>query len=504
MSKENDRNVYIGPDYNIIAKQQTNGAIIEAFVPYLFSKRKIIDGTTLLVVFRNIILLLLIKTALEESKDYLNSFKFTDLNFIKYYIQKIQHSEVKFDILLIDNKWIYLNKILSLNSLTLFFEKKMIYLSNSKTYHYRQGKYIVKIITSDKNIVICVPNDSNIITYVKNEIIDSNIDYICGNTTKMYRVIAHTIGIHKLECIKESHAFSTENYKKLYKSLKNYFLVNSCINSQNIICYNFDGEPGTGKTTFGYYIARKDLFTRVIICNLIQLTKKDFKETIKNVESLIISKSSYNTINIDENERILLIIDEMDKWLESYLQEITQYNREELQNKKILVDKENSTCNVMAQKLTKQEEIDKKNQLKETFFDQLFALLDGLLLSSNINYVLVFNTNNFDAMFDNCDKRYLALKDRFKKFTFNKNSKNDVIIYLDKFLKYLLKSKNIDPKDDLYFYLHNFDRKMYDLIPDNIQISYRRLMTIMQECSYNIECVINQLSYLEKIENNIL
>lgn len=500
-----NNNIYVGPDYGQMIKQQTNGAIIEAFISMLFSKDTKFGPKTLIMLFRNITILVLIKMILEESKTYIDKFRFTDLNIFKYLYQRIKYSEKTYLIKEIsEGKWKYCSKYIYFTTLSSFFETKSIYLTQHGTYYYFYMSHIIRISVSPKMIKISVPKIDTVMRYIENDIINKNLESFFADKTVMYKISSHTNNIIKLEPIQIVYAFPTENYVKLEKSIKSHFLTDFIINPPNIpFCINFDGEPGTGKTTFGSYIASTGIFNRIIIFNLIQTISMSFQECITNMELKITQNTPKDRKQEDEPEKILIIFDEVDKWLKSYTNHKIHTMREDARSKKE-IKKDNATAPVEMQcfaKLTEKEEEEKTNQLKNEFFDQLFKLVDGQILPDNRKYVFIFNTNNFDSMFENIDERYRALYDRFQQYKFKKNTKADVIKYIKNIynrLKYFIGDSNVALETrNLYGEtiksLTDYDEKILDNIPDNIEISYRSLQKVLRKNSYIIKDVINDL-----------
>lgn len=492
-------NIIVGPDYGQLMKNQTNGAILEAFIGVLFSKQTKFTKGTVAKMIRNLVILMTIKTILEESKSYLDKFKFTDLSFIQYLTQRLRYSEARYDFYLVGGKWTYNGKNMSTNTLVPFFEQKGVFFSQPGTYYYRSAFYLFKVVVNSNKISVCIPNIELVIKTFENDVITRHMEYVYGDRTTMSRVIITGTSMIKLEPIKLSYAFPTANYIQLENSLKmNFCLSNILALPSGPLCINFNGEPGTGKTTFGSYIARAGLFDRVIVYNLLQSTKTDFNDIITTLDRNI-SHTSVSKDKKEEQEVILLILDEIDKWLDSYLNNKIDTLQEEARNKQEKSEN-NKTVAVSREKLSSEEEKSKRVNLRDRFFDQLMLLMDGLMMQEVRKYVIIFNTNHFDKMFENCDKKYIALKDRFQKYNFQQSTKKDIIYYFDninsKLQEYL--DTNRDDEDKQKYRttcanLISYDKKIYDELPDDIKISYRSLLKILKDKSFNIPEVVLSL-----------
>lgn len=101
-----NKNIIVGTDYGQLSRIHTNGAIVEVFISLLFSNKKF-NGETIIVMLRNMAILLLIKILLEDSKTYLDKFKFSDLTIIKYIYQRLCYLTTQYEIIMVGNKWMY-------------------------------------------------------------------------------------------------------------------------------------------------------------------------------------------------------------------------------------------------------------------------------------------------------------------------------------------------------------------------------------------------------------
>ncbi|AYV85498.1 MAG: NTPase family protein [Satyrvirus sp.] len=289
----NKNNIIVGPDYSEIIKHQTNSAIVQAFITLLFSNSTQFGARTVLVMIRNMIILILIKILLEESKTFLDKFKFTNLNVFKYIYQRIKYSENCYDIVLVCGKWTYNDKYISINTLTPFLELKSIFIAQPSTYYYNYMSYIIKVIVTPNKITFCVPDMQSMVRYIDTDIILRNEEILFGGKTTMWKMNISPSNIFKMEPVQLAFAFPTKNYRNLEETIKNHALIDSALKlPYTPFCVNFDGDPGTGKTTFGSYIAQSGIFDRIVICNLVSATHLTFTEIITNIERQITITSS--------------------------------------------------------------------------------------------------------------------------------------------------------------------------------------------------------------------
>lgn len=502
----NAKNIIVGPDYGQMLKLQTNATIVEAFLSKLFSNNTKFNLPTVFVFVRNIITILFIKTLLEDSKSYLDSFKFTNLNMFRHFFQSIRYSTYNYEFVMVCGKWMYGDNYISINTLTPFLEQKSIFISQPGTYYFEYRGYLIKVAVTDKKISFRVPNIEALKRFIEQDIIHKNKEIVFGGKTTMSRAILGSSGVVRIEPIPLVYAFETDNYIKLEESIKNYFIVDSLLKFPTTpFCVNFDGEPGTGKTTFGSYIASSGIFDRIIVCNLIQASKTNFSDLINNLERQIAVTSPKDKKSDGDSETILLIIDEIDKWLESYTANQIQNMREEARGKKQVMN-DNKTPGMMLEsfeKLTEEEEEDKRTFIKNDFLDQLYRLVEGNMFSDIRKYVIIFNTNNFNKLFNKVDERFEALRDRFTKYMFCRIGKCAIVKYFECFRKKLLECEylnNVDSRKIASIGINNikklceYDISLYDKIPDSISITYRTLFKLFRNNNFSVEQTINSLA----------
>lgn len=495
-SQKETQNIIAYPDYEQISRQHANSSIIEHFIAFLFTKGTKVNCKSIIMLIRNFVIILIIKILLEESKSYLDKFKFTNLEYVKYMYQYVMYSEKRYDIVKVSNKWVYYDKNISIPNLTPFLESKAIYIQQPNTYYYQYNTFLIKVIITDNKITFCTPNVASMIKYI-DEIIDKYQEILLGNKTSMIKVTLGSSNIPQFNPMKLIYAVETDNYLKLKQSLTSILMIDSVLNiRQTPLCINFDGKPGTGKTTFGSYIAEEGIFDRIILYNLLQSYTIDFKTIIFDLERIINAQSPKDKKPDGEQEIILLIFDEVDKYLDSYTCNKIDSFRNEARMKKETKQNNETTVLESYTKLTTEEENDKRLQLKVEFLDKLYNLCDGQVLKNDKKYVIIFNTNKFKSLFANAGPKYDALHDRFQQYKFKNNTKNDIIKFIDGIINKIINvSTN---KNKLYHsYITNvtkFDKKIYDNIPEHIKISYRSLSKILIDNCFDIPKSIGYLS----------
>ena len=504
-----NKNIIVGPDYGQIVKLHTNGAIIDACIAMLFSKNMKFNFKSSAIMFRNIIILLAIKLALEDLKSFLDKFKFTNLSSVQYLYQRFWYSEKLYKFNLVCGKWYYNDKVISLTTLTPFLEQKSVFISQPGTYYYEEKAYLIKVIIDTTKITFAVPDIASILTYIEYDVIKKNEENIIGGKTTMYKAHTMSSGVIKLESTEPCYACPTENYIMLENSIKNDFFVGSATKKSSIpFCVNFDGKPGTGKTTFGDYIALSGIFDRIIVCNFVPLASTEFQDAISNLERQIVITIPKDRKPDAKTETILLILDEIDKWLANYLDSRIHKLREEARPKRQIKDDKNNVATVIESydKLTLEEENEKRIQLKNEFLNQFHKLVDGLILSDARRYVIIFNTNDFTSIFKDADPRYDATKDRIQGYKFSKITKPEIIKCLkclnDRLKNYYSTLPSIEKEiyAPIINKIYNNDDSIYDSIPPDIEITNRNLHFLSRKKCHNIAKTVKSLAKRKNIE----
>ena len=494
-----------GWDLSQIAAQGTNIAIITHFLD-MFKKVKKLNARTISGILGMLTFALALKVLLEDTSTYIDKFKFSNLDYLKYWYQYFRCSEKTYEIVNVSNRWVYCGRNISMTSLTPFLELKSIYIQQPNTYYYSHGSFIVKVVITSNKITFHVPNVLAMTRYM-NDNMDKYQEILLGNKTSMHKVTL-TVGnnIVQFAPMKSIYAFETDDYLKLHKSLTSTFVNDSIVNMRQApLILSFDGKPGTGKTTFGSYIADKGLFDRIFLYNLVQACGIDFKNVIIDLERMINSNLSSNKkldgdVEESEPEKVLLIFDEVDKYLDSFIcYKIDAFRNDARMKKETKANSESVVESFI--KLTIEEEAEKRQQLRNEFLDILYNLCDGHLLKTDKQYVIIFNTNDFDSLFANAPEKYDALKDRFQPYKFVSYVKPQIIKFIDDIRNKLITGstkKIANKKKEIYETyikeIENFDVNLYDDIPDNIEITSRSLSKVLIDNCFDFPKIIKCLT----------
>ena len=519
---------YISPDYGQMIKQQTNGAIVEAFTAALFDRRTKFNVKTLITMFRNLIIMLLVKSAVEDTKGYVDTFKFTSMNPFKFFIQrvfKVKHvnfviarvSGEKSDAKATDGKvtdgasrWMYEGKYLNTNLLKNYMEKKSVYIDQPGQYYINSFGYLIKINVTANSIAFIVPDLQNQKYEVESNIIRNSVDISFGSKTQVLKCSATSIQspVPQFEPLAYSVAFETDNYCKLKRALDRYFIMNDEV-SANAQPYtiNFDGPPGTGKTTFCSYIAASGIFDVCVIVNMLQFTKNPFSSFLSSFKSKI--DPMIKEIN-GKQPKLLIMFDEIDKWIDSHIEnhicDLRDKSKVSKQSTGSGGDGKNGGQTVIEniKEMTLEEENDERRRRRHEFFDTLLMLIDGNIYPSNRTYVFIFNTNHYDKLFDmeKLHEKYHALVNRFERYTFALGEKKDIVKYFDnvrsRLRETLLKTDITNEKSEQIKQSLNgiieAPEDVYDGIPTDIKLSYRDLHKNFRASGFDIMRTISIIS----------
>uniref|UniRef100_A0A6C0C8L8 ATPase AAA-type core domain-containing protein n=1 Tax=viral metagenome TaxID=1070528 RepID=A0A6C0C8L8_9ZZZZ len=494
--EEKKTTINIGPDYGQMAKQQTNTAIISCVIQWLFAKDTVFSVPELAKMSGFVIVLITVKTIVENSAEYLNKLQIIDSTYTRYLYQRIRYRYSGIEIYQNKDKWYFDSKDktipISMDLLSVSMRRKGIMTNMPGSYYYSCFLYTINVNVNQYMISFRYPDLDQLNKYVMEEIIYPCREIVMSGKTHIYKLTCQT-SVLKIEPMEPSNAFATANYRDLEETIKNYFLMDSLLRSNNIpLGIIFSGLPGTGKTSFGSYISSSGIFDKVILCNMVPVTTNNFKDFLVNMERQIAQASKNETL---EAKKVLIILDEIDKWVESRINTKIDSMREDARSK----TEAKEGANVGFAKLTEKEEEERKIQLRNDFFEQLYSLINGHILSDTRKYVVILNMNGYDRLFQNLDPKFDALLDRFQKYEFNLIGKKEIVEYLENFIKEAKKNLNnqlLFPliENNSLFQSLDTSSYMYDQIPNDIQISYRSLYKILISKNRNIADIIARLS----------
>lgn len=478
--------------YQYIAESYINNTILQSFITTLTSNKNKFNLKCMVVLFRNFFLIIMLKMILENCKSYVENFKLTELISMRYIIQKFKVSQIVHTLNHLNNKWHHNGKTLCTNALTIFFENHDIPISKAGTYYFRESKYIIKVKITKSCINFYLPNVSSIIRYFNTNIIQANMESLFGNKTALYTLINNK-NIIKLESMNICNVYPHPQYREIHKSLETNIMYEELLNlSPSPYCININGSPGTGKTTFAIYAASTGLFDRIVICNLMKFTNMDFSSLHDRVDMLLDVIS-----NTSQNSKILVVYDEIDKWLSSFIDNKILSMFDESRCKKSQSTSSGDIISESYEKMSQDEENVYRKQMHNTFLDQLYNIIDKPS-TNNRRYYYVFNTNNINYVFKDVDSKYDALRDRIQSYEFACIRKQHIIDFLNYYDTCIQNLKN-PLSNEITTKISPLINKITIDIPDDLDISYRKLYHFYRANSFDINNTVSSLvSYYGK------
>lgn len=488
--KDNTQQLQVGPDYAKLMEKQTSAIVVQACSDFLFKS----GGTSLTNMFQfisNFMVLICVKYAVDDFSKFCDTFKISDTKYFRYMFQRFKYGEITYDFVkLEDGKRHFGDQIIAEDLLSQKLSSKSIHLSIEGTYYIPYKQYLIKLVNKNGNLRWYFPK--SIADDIRGEYVTNCRQIEYENGTRVYRASIQNISI-TFTPVSQSIVCPTETYRLVGEAIKRHNLYENAIGiPPTIFTLNFQGPPGTGKTTFGTYVASVGIFDRVYTINTVKCGSEmgKFSEIVTKINRAMHTnrgvEKDKKTLD-PEGEHILIIFDEIDKWLSSYIDNEISKLYDDSMKQKTSSSKDGPTIIEKTEKMTAEDESKKREKLKTEFLDSLYLLLEGQSLDTCAKYVLIFNTNNFETMFEGADvNKYYALRTRFHRYTFDPIGKRDIMYYLQyvhkKFCDYVKDETRPLHQREIAGEIikHTYDG-MYEDIPDNVSITYRELCNIIKD-----------------------
>ncbi len=475
-------------DMSQLISMQTNSAIIDRFAQILLANN--LTWGKYLNLFRAFVLLLFLKYWMDESKKYLdniNSFGFYGIHFR---LQNMFNNYKTYTFESNGDNWTYIDSVLTNNvKKNLIIDKFSSFLTSicptasirritPNTFYFKLNRtyYISKIVIyENKDITIMVPKLNTYLEFF-NQNIPSFLETKIGLKTALYKASTNPNNGMTFISDEQHYVFEIPKYAEINKIVAEYLEFNQRVTfEKKPRVFNFNGLPGTGKTTFGMYIATKDAVDIVLKINMMNFTKLSFEKIITAIRTCTNWKDK-------KDISMLIIFDEVDKWWVEYCNvELSAMRNKTItdsaQEKSGMAGGKASTVSVTV-RVTEEDEIRKITELRGDFLNTLQLFADGDRQPINGSIIAIFNTNEFDSLFVDTGKTYVPLRSRFMRFDFGNIGKTDIINYVEDVYKEANKNKKPEQKEYI------FDRDILEGIKDNIDLSYR-IATHVFSCNLN-------------------
>ena len=220
-----DKIIQVGPDYTQMVEAQSNSAILNCVINWIFKPETTFTLSTVTHMSIIVVALITVKTMLENSSKYIDTMQIVDHTYIKYLWQRCRHYYTATDIFLQQEKWTYDNEgkalILSTDALSTYFSRRDIYINVPGSYYFQFRSYVINVVIGKQHIKIRYPDIQMLQNTVFEDMIYSNRTSETSDGTQLYQLSCAVTP--KLEPMKATCAFSTQNYKELEETIKNYF-----------------------------------------------------------------------------------------------------------------------------------------------------------------------------------------------------------------------------------------------------------------------------------------
>lgn len=486
-------------------------------------------------------------SAINESSNLVN--KATNIisnqwEWIKFYSYfKKDTIEIKYNSL--EEMWTYNNLQLDLFKLAENSTIRINGFQNSSNYWAEfttVNKVMIKVVRYNDTITFTFPIDSNIkstilgvLTKSKKVVQGITSCFQLNHTPKSSVSPGNTDS--SFEGVQFSVAIELPHYKEIKSMLIDYKQLNKILcplENKFIIpkALNFNGQPGTGKTTFCSYMSELNIFDMVILVPMNQGGEikagahfasnrmKSFSDILEILSREINKKKSEDSgKKIEGNKHslyILVMFDEIDKYLKKYIEIAVEMKRISANTSKNVTVKDNTakTEKTTEEKIFFNEEDERREETihKNAFLDRLLMLLDQGLNRED-NFVFVFNTNEAETLYSNTDSRHATVRTRIEKYEFNKIGKKDIIKFVNNFYSKI--EKNLDSEISLQqneindnfknaASKYKSDKLEYERnMSDDIVLSYRKLDQILKNNARDPDLIFKQFELgkiVEKLE----
>lgn len=433
-------------------------------------------------------LLLVFSNILKHGGEVIKYFSFFSSNSIYYIFQTNRYSERKTTIYNNGSKYIYNEVQIAETRLRHFLNSYNVSLDSPATYYFSFDRFIIKISVCEKSkdgketigiIVHTINNPAYHEAFMK-KINDLQEGGVNGKTVQKVLPLGTTTNL-TFENIKIGACYENPAYTRINESLIKIEKIGKLITPIKVpICLSFNGPPGTGKTSYLISSVLNEVYEHGFLINMIDFVRLDFTEFLIKLKKIL---TDVYTSSI-ESKKILLMFDEVDKWLKMRNDAKVKANRDEsrkIESNKVDGKEETKSARV----LTKEEEEEDKQFQRNLFLKQLQQFLNGSLLNGFENLTIILNTNNSNELFGNVSYEHESLINRINRFSFGPFNKQGVIHYL-KFLAEKLKESGL-PFEEI-------TEEDYDTIPEDIQISCRTLSNYFAAHSMNVLNLIHYLS----------
>src|SRR3990167_8439872 len=254
--------------------------------------------------------------------------------------------------------------------------------------------------------------------------------------------------------------FPSYNYILLSKIIRDHIDIGSVIGHSRPLCILLNSIPGLGKSVYSEYLVSNNIVSQVY---RVDLNKVEFMDSDISLFNDIINKGFDRGLNersknesknkshcgLSKDDPSVIIIDEMDKWLEQYIERsYIKLQTERIKNKEVVPRKRDHILTI-----------------KKDLMLELSSIMECSIYSSCI---IIFCCNNFFTIFEGLEMtRYSSFHSRFISVEFRPCDREEIIRFYQYYNeKFKEKSQR--------FYRENI-LNVFNSLMDAVCITYRKL-----------------------------
>lgn len=486
--EDNTKSTTYVPDMSQLVKMNMDNTFLEKVMSILFDNNYPFNMRSTAIFLMKILMVYLFKVSINNPSGVLQLI--TSLKVFKYYHQKFYYGTTIYELEKNGDIWTYKGTKLSVNMLTSLMDKKDVLIGQPGTYYGNiSGGYLVVYIVRTSGITIEIPSHTAAINFV-DTMIENIREVMHGNLTAMYKcspLNSNGTNLTTTAC-QIYYTYETRNYNTLNKMINSYYTINSARNFVKVpFSVIFNGAHGVGKTTFATYIAGKGYIDLVLLVSLVQYGAIEFETILNKLSKKIdeLLKDKEKVVGAKANSKVLIMFDEIEKYLEIYTDHIIN---EMIEKPKQEVSKGEKTETIKIFKEITEEDIERtRRTIKNNFLEALLKMSNGESFISGERFmVYILNANNFEKIIENSEERHKALFKRFLKFQFSQINTKEA----SEFLKNVL----LDPTEEDEF--QKIEKKTQintaiEKLPKDLNTSYRDLMQACQRGHFIPETVVD-------------
>lgn len=292
---------------------------------------------------------------------------------------------------------------------------------------------------------------------------DSGVSDTDANKIKIANYNEH-YGVFSYCNVNPDKVYENNNLKKVGMIISTHVENTRKFNLYHPLILLIDGEAGLGKTKIADYVVINKMTDNMYLYDMTNFRTIDISKIFSQIKNDTRSNKGTSVV----------MIDEIDKYLDYYIKDTYEKKKDEQIEKMILFSKNNPGMKV--ENLIKSFE-DYDIMTKQYFLYELLNLIDAR--ENGSRKIFIFCSNNFMSIFSNIDmKHFNSLYDRLIKLKFNKCDKHE----LEKICNYYDDSKR-----------EKEIKKVISKLDNNFEITIRKFHHSFIHSGYDVIATLNEL-----------